>query len=75
MKGASGYVGVSRLHYACYFIPAHFVANHFDKMMEYYPTLVETAIEFKLYSKKIIAEFNGDSYEPTAEDESTFYSS
>ena len=28
-------------------------------MIEYYPSLVEAAIEFKIYSRKIIAKFKG----------------
>jgi hypothetical protein len=51
------------------------VAEHFDKMLEYYPTLVEAAIEFKLYSKKLIAENNGDEFNPAPEDETTDHSS
>ena len=57
LKGASGYVGASRLHYVCYFIQEHFVFNRFDKMLEYYPSLVEAAIEFKVYSRQIIAKY------------------
>lgn len=58
LKGASAYIGASRLHYICYFIQEHFVLKDYDKMLEYYPSLVESAIEFKLYSRKIIAEHN-----------------
>jgi len=55
LKGASAYIGASRLHYICYFIQEHFVSENYEQMLEYYPTLVEAAIEFKLYSRKIIA--------------------
>lgn len=54
LKGASAYIGASRLHYACYFIQHHFMEQNFEKMLEYYPSLVEAAIEFKTYSRKII---------------------
>ena len=57
LKGASGYIGASRLHYVCYFIQEHFVFQRLDKMVEYYPSLVEAAIEFKIYSRQIIAKF------------------
>jgi hypothetical protein len=30
-------------------------------MLEYYPSLVEAAIEFRVYSRKIIAEKDGKS--------------
>ena len=59
LKGASGYIGASRIHYACYFIQEHFVFERYDKMLEYYPSLVEAAIEFKIHSRKIIAKFKG----------------
>jgi HPt (histidine-containing phosphotransfer) domain-containing protein len=57
LKGASGYIGASRLHYACYFIQEHFVYNRHPQMLEYYPTLVEAAIEFKVYSRILISRF------------------
>jgi HPt (histidine-containing phosphotransfer) domain-containing protein len=46
LKGASAYIGASRLHYMCYFVQHYYVEDNYDKMMEYYPSLVETAIEF-----------------------------
>jgi HPt (histidine-containing phosphotransfer) domain-containing protein len=61
LKGASGYIGASRLHYVCYFIQEHFVFERYEKMLEYYPSLVEAAIEFKIHSRKIIAKFKGKS--------------
>ena len=30
LKGASGYIGASRLHYVCYFIQEHFVFDRPD---------------------------------------------
>ena len=61
LKGASGYVGASRLHYVCYFIQEHYVFNRYDKMLEYYPSLVEAAIEFKVYSRQIISKYKSKS--------------
>lgn len=31
LKGASGYIGASRLHYVCYFIQEHFVYERYEK--------------------------------------------
>ena len=59
IKGSSGYIGASRLYYACYFIQEHYVFERFDLQMQYYPTFVEAAIEFKTFSRKIIAENDG----------------
>jgi hypothetical protein len=43
-------------------------------MLDYYPSLVEAAIEFKLYSRKIIAENKGQTYVPSSEDETIIHS-
>lgn len=51
LKGASGYIGASRLHYSCYFIQDHFMNKRYSEMLEYYPTLLESAVEFKVYSR------------------------
>lgn len=59
LKGACGYVGASRLHYACYFIQEAFQRGQTHLMLEKYPRLVETVIEFKRYSRKVLAEHEG----------------
>ena len=57
IKGACGYVGASRLHYVCYKIQdLHFQAA-FDEMMGKYPKLVESVIEFKRYSRVLLAKY------------------
>jgi hypothetical protein len=43
-------------------------------MMEYYPSLIEAAIEFKIYSREIIAKYKGESYVPSAEDQTVDHS-
>lgn len=53
LKGSSGYIGASRLHYVCYFIQEHYVYYRYDKMLEFYPALVEAAIEFKVHSREL----------------------
>ena len=60
LKGSSGYIGASHIHYACYFIQEHFIFERFPQMMEYYPTLLEAAVEFRIYSRKLLAEFNSN---------------
>ena len=59
LKGASGYIGASCLHYSCYHIQDHFMNQNYDKMLDYYPLLIESAIEFKIESRKLLAEHNG----------------
>lgn len=63
LKGACGYVGASRMHYACYFIQEAYQMQQYDLMVEKYPRLVETVIEFKRFSRKILAEHRGEPYE------------
>ena len=50
MLGSSAYVGASRLYYVCYLIIEHYYGKRYDKMIEYYPSLIEAAIEFKVYN-------------------------
>ncbi len=59
LKGSSGYIGVSRLHYACYYVQYYFMKSNFEAMVDFYPLVVETAIEFKIYSRIILAQKNG----------------
>ena len=33
--------------------------QNYDKMLDYYPLLIESAIEFKIESRKLLAEHNG----------------
>ena len=61
LKGASGYIGASCLHYSCYHIQDHFMGGNFNQMLDYYPLLIESAIEFKIESRKLLAEHNGKS--------------
>ena len=51
IKGSSGYIGASRLHYACYFIQENFMKENRKEMLAYYPTVVEAVVEFKVYSR------------------------
>ena len=60
LKGASGYIGASCLHYSCYHIQDQFMANNYEAMLFYYPLLIESAIEFKIESRRILAQKNGN---------------
>ena len=62
LKGSAAYVGASRLHYACYFIQEHYVYQNFPKMLDYYPELIEAAIEFKVHSRQLIAKSKNQTY-------------
>ena len=59
LKGASGYVAAGPVHYCCYFIQDNYNKQNYEGMMVYYPALVESALDFRLFSRKIIAEFKG----------------
>lgn len=34
------------------------MAGNYDKMLDYYPLLIESAIDFKIESRKILAQHN-----------------
>jgi HPt (histidine-containing phosphotransfer) domain-containing protein len=46
LKGASAYAGAGRIHFACYYIQLLYEMKEEEKMIKYYPTLVEAVIEF-----------------------------
>mmetsp|Transcript_14652 Transcript_14652/g.22712 ORF Transcript_14652/g.22712 Transcript_14652/m.22712 type:complete len:85 (+) Transcript_14652:156-410(+) len=58
------YIGASRAYYASLFIYEYSRADKIDRMKEYYPTFIEASIEFRTYSRKLLAEHNGGTYEP-----------
>jgi HPt (histidine-containing phosphotransfer) domain-containing protein len=55
IKGASSYIGACHLHYVGFYIQDHYYKKKYQKMIDYYPSLVEAAIEYKKYSKVILA--------------------
>ena len=58
LMGSSGYVGAGYMYYACsYIMQAHSEKNYID-MAKYYQLLVEAAIEFQRYSRRLIAQEN-----------------
>ena len=57
IKGSSGYIGAGIIYYCCYQIQDLFVQEKKKEMLAYYPTLVESIIEFRIHSRKLIAEF------------------
>ena len=62
LKGASGYIGASRVYYHCYFLQLHYVNGDYETMMKYYPGLVEAAVEFKVASRQLICARNNQTY-------------
>jgi len=56
LKASSAYVGAGHIHYCCYHMQDEYMQENFQKMLEYYPTLIEHVVYFKLYSRKIMAE-------------------
>ena len=55
LKGSSSYIGASNVHYMSYFIQENFEYKNIDKMWAYYPGLIEACIQFRTYSRTIIA--------------------
>ena len=69
LKGACSYIGAGKLHYVCFYIQDLFLNQEYSKQLFFYPNLVEAAIEFKVYSRTIIAKYNKQKYEPSLEDQ------
>lgn len=59
MKTPAGCIGASRLHYACYFIQKAFHEGDIESMIEYYPFLIETAIEVRIHLRPLVAKYSG----------------
>lgn len=62
LKSAAGYAGASHLHYACYFIQEHYMNGRYQEQIEYYPTLIEAAVTFRVYSRKVLANYHRKTY-------------
>ena len=58
LKGSAGYVGAGHMYYACAYIMQAYGENDYIGMTKYYPLLVEAAIEFQRYSRRLIAKEN-----------------
>ena len=74
LKGASGYIGAGKIHYMCYFIQQNYFLKRYERMKRYYPNLIEAVIEFKVYSRQLICQFNNSKYEVAKEHQTTFFS-
>ena len=57
LKGASGYIGASNLHYSCYHIQEYYFSDNYEEMLNLYPLLIESAIEFKIASRNILHQY------------------
>ena len=44
LKGSSGYIGATNLHYSCNHIQEQYAAGNYERMLEYYPLLIESSI-------------------------------
>lgn len=63
LKSSAGYSGASHIHYACYFMQEFYLKGEYDKMMDYYPTLIESVITFRIYMRQVLAKKEGSVYE------------
>lgn len=55
LKGAAGYSGTGRIYYMCCYIMSAYRSNDFQSMIQQYPLLVETCIEYKRFARKFLA--------------------
>ena len=63
LKGSSGRVGAGKIHYACYHICDAYHKGDFKSMLVYYPLIIEAVIEFRRYSRELIAGVKQQDYE------------
>jgi HPt (histidine-containing phosphotransfer) domain-containing protein len=51
IKGASAYAGASRVTDHCYWMQYYYLEDQFDKMMDLYPKLMESVVEFRVWHR------------------------
>ena len=59
LKYSVGYVGAGKVYYACCYIVDAYTDKDIQAMLQYYPLVVEAAIEFKRFSRKFLSEIKG----------------
>lgn len=69
IKGASAYAGASRVTDHCYWMQLYYMEGEVQKMMDLYPKLIESIVEYRVYHRKILAEKKGQSYKINPEHE------
>lgn len=55
IKGPASFIGASRLHYACYYIRKAHLDQDIDGIIDYYPFLIEAAIEVRYHVAHCLA--------------------
>ena len=59
LKGPAGYIGASKLHYACYYVQKAHIENDLETMAELYPLVVECAIELRYHLIELMSQYDG----------------
>ena len=75
LKGASSYIGAGFIYYNCYFIQELIINKRYDEVWQYYPCLVEAAIDYSVYHRKLLADLNNSVYNVKAKHEVVPHSS
>ena len=65
LREASGAIGASKVHYACFYIQEAYAENDFQEMFKCYPLLVEAIIELKRYLRRFLCEYRALPYTET----------
>jgi HPt (histidine-containing phosphotransfer) domain-containing protein len=60
LKGPAGYIGASRLHYSCYYIQKAYAESDYQTMIDFYPLVIESAIELRYHLRKVLAKYEGN---------------
>lgn len=62
IKGASAYAGASRVTDHCYWMQYYYMEGENQKMMDLYPKLIESVVEYRVFHRKVLAERKGQTY-------------
>lgn len=56
LKSPAAYIGASRVQYSCFMIMKLFRMDDYQGMLDYYPLVIESAIELRVQLRYYIAE-------------------
>jgi len=51
LKSPAGYIGAAHIHYACYFIQEGYIYERCQQIFDYYSTLIEAGVTFRIVSR------------------------
>ena len=71
LKSASGFIGGSRLYYACHLFRVEFDTNTTLRKLDLYQAVIEAVIELKMHARRLLCEHQKTTSIAKADDELT----